>query len=253
MSDRAEFRPRGPAPLQQGDAAEVDDAPKADARLDRLLGDQELLLRLQLSGYAEAEWEPVAQEFARYGLGVLQAWIGTGHIFGAVLAMTGYRLAPPLDALNDDDAYDLAADTVVTSLRAFLDVLKSKKWDPTRGASLKTYFIGQCMWQFPNIYKRWWRERAKWSAVVLDSDDTVLDMHAGAAPPPDQAVVAREEASEALALVSKESARQAFVLQELGYSFDEIADELGLADAKAVENLVGYQRRRIQERRRKAQ
>lgn len=55
---------------------QLDARPKITNRsehLDRLLGDAELLLRLQLSGYADREWQPVAAEFARYGLAILQA------------------------------------------------------------------------------------------------------------------------------------------------------------------------------------
>ena len=43
------------------------------------------------------------------------------------------------------------------------------KWDPRKGASLTTYFIGQCMIQFPNVYRRWWRE-TKRPEVPLDQD-----------------------------------------------------------------------------------
>lgn len=44
--------------------------------------------------------------------------------------------------------------TVVNALGAFLDIaLKKGNWSPTKGASLKTYFIGQCKIQFANVYK----------------------------------------------------------------------------------------------------
>ncbi len=37
-------------------------AQKSAEHLDRLLGDVDLLLRRQLSGYADKEWEPIATE-----------------------------------------------------------------------------------------------------------------------------------------------------------------------------------------------
>lgn len=89
MSDRAEPRQRGSAHLQPCDEADLDEALPDDEQLDRLLGDQELLQRLQWSGYAMREWDRVAEEFARYGLGVLQPWIGTGRIFAKVQAKIG--------------------------------------------------------------------------------------------------------------------------------------------------------------------
>jgi len=53
---------------------------KAAETLDRLLSDGDLLLRLQLSGYADKEWEPIATELVlvvvpqrRHGHGDLPA------------------------------------------------------------------------------------------------------------------------------------------------------------------------------------
>jgi len=55
-------------------------ARKAAETLDRLLSDGDLLLRLQLSGYADKEWEPIATELGlvvvpqlRHGHGDLPA------------------------------------------------------------------------------------------------------------------------------------------------------------------------------------
>jgi len=246
MSDGARPPKRDVARLQHDDDL-ASDLPADDA-LDRLLGDQELLLRLQLSSYAPREWDPVAAEFARYGLGVLIPWIGSGRIFGKVFGRTGYRLQPAPDgALDGDAANELAVDTVMVSLRSFLEsVLKKGGWDPARGASLKTFFIGKCLWEFPNVYKRWRRKAAHWSGHVLDA--TAVAGAAGATEGPDAQVVRQAAAAAALERVSKDSARRAFVLQGMGYTHDEIAADLGLDDAKAVENLLGYQRRRVQGR-----
>lgn len=75
-----------------------------------MLGARELLLRLQLSSYAPREWLPVAAEFARYGLGMLEPWIGSGRIFGKVFDRTGFRLPPtPDDVLDGDAANELAS------------------------------------------------------------------------------------------------------------------------------------------------
>src|SRR5690349_18064281 len=69
----------------------VDDDRHPDAEhLDRLLGDSDLLLRLQLSNYSPAVWNPIAEEFARYGLAVISSWIRRGLIFGLVTQATGY-------------------------------------------------------------------------------------------------------------------------------------------------------------------
>lgn len=248
MSDGARPPKREPARLQHDDA--LDHELPSDEQLDRMLGDQELLLRLQLSSYAPREWDPVAAEFARYGLGVLIPWIGSGRIFGKVFGRTGYRLQPAPDgALDGDAANELAVDTVMVSLRSFLEsVLKKGGWDPARGASLKTFFIGKCLWEFPNVYRQWRRKAARWSGVLLDGDGRAVEGAAGATAPADAKFLREQAAADALRLVSKDAARKAFVLQDMGYTHDEIALDLGLADAKAVENLLGYQRRRLQGR-----
>lgn len=178
---------------------------------------------------------------------MLEPWIGTGRIFGKVFGRTGFRLPPPPDgALDRDAANELAVDTVMVSLTSFLeDVLKKNVWQAAGGASLKTFFIGKCLWEFPNVYRRWRRKAARWSGVLLDGDGQAVEGAAGATAPADAKVLREAAAADALRLVSKDAARKAFVMQDMGYTHDEIASDLGLADAKAVENLLGYQRRRL--------
>lgn len=250
MSDAATTAPdrpgRGRARLQRQREAEEEPPPKAHEYLERLLADSELLLRLQLSGYAEEEWHPVAAEFARYGLGVLQAWIATGRIFGQVRAKTGYRLTPSETGLDEDAVQTLATDTVVAALRAFLEkVLKQNRWDPAKGASLKTFFIGQCVLQFPNAYKKWIRQQ-RWQSRTLPGGVAVhLERRTPPAAGADRELLRGEEFRTALALLSTQKARVAFAMQNLGYTHEEIASHLGMTDVKAVENLLGYQRRRV--------
>lgn len=125
----------------------------AEAHLDRLNADSDLKNRLALQGYSGPEWNRFAELLARYGLGVLRAWCMTGKIFdecdrvGRVLSRS---------RIDEDDATDLAVETVAKAVDAFREkVLIGNKWDPRRGASLKTFFVGQCKFQFPNVYRPW--------------------------------------------------------------------------------------------------
>jgi hypothetical protein len=60
-----------------------------------------------------------------------------------------------------DDALELSCETVAEAIRCFRErVLIPGKWDPTRKASLRTFFVGQCILQFPNIYRRWNTEQS---------------------------------------------------------------------------------------------
>ena len=113
---------------------------RANERIRRLGGDEELLLKLQLSSFADRDWNPVAQELARYGLAVITSWTRKHSIYRKVKQRTGYGLPTLDDWPTDEHAInDIAEDTVVEALGYFKNnVLLAGKWDPTRGASLRT-------------------------------------------------------------------------------------------------------------------
>jgi DNA-directed RNA polymerase specialized sigma24 family protein len=231
--------------LAEGGDAEAEDLPP-DERLDRMLGDRDLLLRLQLSGYAPRYWDPAAAEFARYGHDVLVGWLRKGKMLTKVYEKTKRRPRPPDDPFDEDAVQTLATDTVVVALDAFLEkVLKPNKWHPDGGASLKTFFIGQCCFQFTNAYKKWWRSEKHYHKS-RDAADLLSNQKISArVPEPDFRVIQGDEIADALGLLSTDVARNAFTMHAAGYSHGEIAEHLELADQKAVENLLSYQRRRI--------
>ncbi|NKR90443.1 sigma-70 family RNA polymerase sigma factor [Rhodococcus hoagii] len=206
------------------------------------------MLRLQLSGYSAKEWDPVAEELARYGLAVIRSWLHRRLIFSKVKQRTGYGLTPPPEHWLDDDhtVRQLTDETVVRAIGYFkTDVLQKNKWDVDKGASIRTFFIGQCLFQFANVYKVWFNEERERRAAELLAEDADLDYLKGSIRGIESTVVAREETIEALHRVTSERARAAFLLHDQGYSYQEIASRLGLADAKSVENMLSYQRRQL--------
>lgn len=215
-----------------------------DSHLDRLLGDRDVLLRLQLSGYAPEYWAPLASVFARYGLAVLRAWLASGRIFEELARRTGASVSRPAH-LSQDDIESMATDTVMVSLTAFLEkVLKQNRWDPSKGASLKTFFIGQCVLQFRNVYRDWRRERLR--QIPTASERDVLDGPGW--DEPELAVLADEAARDVYGQLTTHQARQVHVLKEMGYTLAEIADQLGMPGQKSVQNVINYQRRLRRER-----
>ncbi len=224
---------------------EDDDLP-ADEVLDRQLGDAELLLELQLSRYAPDKWMPVANEFARYGYNVIAGWIRTGEVFGQVARATGHQLRRPDRPLDDDAIVTLTTDTVVAALDAFLvNVLMKNKWNLAGGASLKTFFIGQCKFQFRNVYRSWYRAEHRLRKLHLIDDVHRFEAVTGQSVEADAPLMLHETALAALGAVSTDRARLAMAMHSIGYSHAEIADELGVSNAKSVENLIGHQRRRL--------
>lgn len=210
-------------------------------KLDRLLGDADMLLQLQLTNYSDKVWNPIAEEFARYGYAVISSWIRRGLIFGIVTSFTGYGIPREADerVMDTDDINDLASLTVVNALNKFLELaLKNKNWDPNKGASLKTYFIGQCKWQFPNVFREW--QRTQKHRIPADSLDVLVERNVFA-PAHDnvEATVEREaEVAEALVLIESGEAQSALMYHSAGYTYAEIAELLSMPNAKAVENLL---------------
>lgn len=215
-------------------------------RLHRLQADEDLLLALQLHEFTGRPWDRFARELTRYGLAVLRAWIRHGTIYGKVKTLTGYKLGRIEGWPDPQTVEDLAADTVVAALIYFRDkVLKNHRWQSSGGASLGTFFIGQCLYQFPNVYRSALRaeldriDQSTTSIEELFEDD--FDIIKGI----EETLVIRDAAAEAIAMLSTDRARRALFLQDAGFTQREIADNLQLPDAKSVENLIGYQLTRI--------
>jgi DNA-directed RNA polymerase specialized sigma24 family protein len=218
-------------------------------RLRRLEADEDLLLALQLHEFTGRPWDRFARELARYGLGVLRAWIRRGTIYGKAKALTGYGLGRIEGWPDPQTADDLAADTIVVALEYFRDkVLRTHRWQSAGGASLGTFFIGQCLYRFANIYRSALRaelERREHAVTPMaEQPEENFDVIKGI----EETIVARDAVAEAMAQLSTLRARQALFLQETGYTHREIADKLSLPDAKSVENLIGYQHTRIRRR-----
>jgi hypothetical protein len=236
-------------PLQPADELDLElgEVPE-DEYLDRILGDSDLLYRLQVSGYAPEEWRRPSEEFGRYGYDVLVGWMFTDRIWHEMFVKTGRHPRRPDSPFDEDTIRQLCADTVINGLEAFLEnVLKKNKWDPQRGASLKTYFVGQCCFQFENVLRSHYRQlKRNREDVVKDPSDWVELQGINEAA--DAQVLRREQKSDALATVSSAKARDAFALQWLGYSEAEIAERLGEPDEKTIENMLGYQRRKAKKR-----
>lgn len=236
-----------PAHIQPDEASPAIAQVPKDSRLDRILGDAEMLYALQVSGYAPDKWQRPSEEFARYGYDVMTGWIFNGRIWTEVHKKFDFHLKRPDEPFDEDTVHDLASDTVVVALDAFLEhVLKKNKWDPSRGASLKTFFVGQCCLQFPNVLRAYRRELRKHPIVDLHADPT--DFVFSSEPGPEVILLENERITGLLATASSSRARDVLALQVAGYSHDEIAAILQMPNAKAVENTLGYNRRKAKER-----
>lgn len=197
-----------------------------------------------MSSYHEAVWEPIAAEFARYGIAVLQAWMRNPTILGRVRAKTGNGLPPTHEGWFTDDevTYDLAIDVVMDATRALPGRrIETEPVGPTARRQPETFLIGQCLIRLPNPYRSHWRaERDRRQHETSTSDQLILDRTAAAA---DDAFLTRRRVEDALAITGRETDQQVFLLREAGYTAAEIADRLGLGSERAVNNLIAYRRK----------
>ena len=135
--------------------------------------DRELIARLAKSGFEGPGQELFEAELAAYGYPVMMAWTRSGEIIKKA-AEKGRPLGIPRGGpgWSREDRSELSAETVGRALAFFREkVLRAGAWDHTRGAAIKTYFMGACLFQFPNVYQAWQAERQRWMrhpAVSID-------------------------------------------------------------------------------------
>jgi len=132
----------------------------------RAAADRELLDEMAAAGFAGPVHEMFTSSLAAYGLAVMLAWIGSGEITARCQA-AGRPLpgdAAP-ETLSADDRLEVAAETVARALRYFfIRVVRAGQWDHRRGTSLRTFFVGACVLQFPPVYGAWTGKR-RWAGI----------------------------------------------------------------------------------------
>lgn len=221
-------------------------------RVDRLLADAELVTRLQLARFEGPDWKKFATELARYGMAVLGSWMYTRTIF-ARLRARGVGVPPLPDTGWDyDTRAEIAGLTVAIALRKFREtVLIPNTWDPNRGATLRTFFIGQCLIRFPNVYREWLTESHRWQQLHDQPDEDTWP-HTMASSNVEREVVGDAGLEELLDEAPDQRTRHLLLRLAEGSSQREIADELDCT-VKAVERLLYRHRKRHEREERREQ
>lgn len=215
-------------------------------QVDRLAVDVELVMDMGLEGFDGPVWTQFANELAKYGVAVIRSWIGSGKIYGHC-AEKGRPVKPLGRPFAEDEIEGLADETVAEALHHFRDrVLMKHKWDGQRGASLRTYFIGQCVLRFPNIYRAFRRDVVEHGHEPTD-DLEPLTRLGDMRPGPERHVVPHVTAVEALASVKNPKVRRAMVMTAEGWPQSDIAEVLGVTE-KAVERMLANERTRLERR-----
>lgn len=220
-----------------------------EEQLDRLAGDAELVAALADARWTGEEWNFVAQILAEYGLSVIGSWLRQGKINAKCRekSIKSARL-PEWVWTSRADCDDLANSIVATALRQFQTVILPKGlWRPAKGAALSTYFIGQCLIQYPNTAQGWLVGRSPGGAHAIPVDDA----HLAELLPPVQASEREDEvltsllATTLLSAARTDRGRRALEMKYFGYSQKEIAEELGCT-VKAVAQLLDREKRHLE-------
>ncbi|MGF0313814.1 RNA polymerase sigma factor [Rhodococcus sp. IEGM1428] len=213
-------------------------------RIDRLAGDDELVTLLALGGYQGRDWTYFSTELARYGLAVFGGWMYTGLIYDRC-RQKGFGL-PRLDRdFTDDEIDELKGETVAKALHHFrVDVLMKRKWDSTKGATLRTYFIGQCIIRFANVYRGWYESEARHRKFAhVDDHAWLIDEIGPGREDTAEVAIDRLLIDRALAEVKDPRVRVVMVMTANGRSQTEIAYTMGVTP-KTVERMLANERER---------
>ena len=259
MAAEPEHRPGAPG----GSAAPVQRPPEADQvaeawlveagqieladSVDRMAGDIDLATAMALAGFTGPLWEHFANEVAKYGYAVIASWLGRGMIFERCRSK-GFGALPSLGRVfTEDEIVELANETVAKALHHFrVDVLMKRRWDPTKGATLRTFFIGQCLIRFPNIYRRWHAGEMR-NRMDLTEEFDVDEHFVEELGQPERRAVASVVASGAMATVKDPRVRKAMHMTADGWPQAEIARVLGVS-VKSVERMLANERARLRKR-----
>ncbi len=200
----------------------------------RLAADRLLLDELMLRGYEGRSWKVFVENLAGYALPILVSWLRSGQIF--VKASRGLgRVKRRPGRLEREDRVDLAGVLISEAVHFFRDkVLRPGKWDVTRGASLRTYFVGSCLLIFPNVYRAWCRETRP---ISCGSEEALPELKVR-----EPNLVERIDLAERIRSVTDFRNRKILEGIARGQTYGRIAQELGLTE-RAVEARVDRLRR----------
>lgn len=209
---------------------------------DALRAEQELLERLCAADFEGMEARRLEAELWRYGWNSLRKWMKDGTIAerckkkGVRLKCFDQEVAELQRSAQLRE--DLAAAAVADAVMYFMShSLERGYWKPHKGASMRTYFINDCLYRFRDAFNAWARPRRRQMEVLAEG------LLAGDLEPAragfEERVVLREAVKRILLHSPAEAAAIVAVLYRGPCTQKEIGDELNLS----VRSVEGYLRR----------
>ena len=223
----------------------VDDVPTTGDHLERLANDQEIVAVLQSCDFRGPDWEEFVKELIAYAYQRLLYWIRSGQIFYQCQGKGIPLTAGHVRRMEGEDAKQLTEELLGDAVIRFEALLRQDSWCPDKGATLTTYFVGQCILCFPNRYRAWCRagRPGSWESLSELDEDSARFSGAYRQVDPAEAAVAAADLQRMGRDLDKRTFN-AIRLQHEGYQIAEIAELLN-DSPKAIEMALYHHRRRI--------
>ncbi|MFD5858756.1 RNA polymerase sigma factor [Streptomyces chartreusis] len=209
--------------------------------LDRRRHDHKLVGLLARDGFKGPRYDRFEDGLARYGISVLRAWMHSGFIFQLV-AERGLGLRPherELEELgsNSDLREELATMTVACALVRFRQhALVEGGWTFEGGASITTYFMGACVYEFPNEFRRY-RASEQRHRRALQRQQEVYELPVSPLSAADE-VLGSQYVRDVLKGIGDPRIRATVALALDGYTHEEIRELLEATSVRAIEGLL---------------
>lgn len=239
---------------RSGDDSTDDDgtADPAEVHEGAALAEGDLLLYdlLNDEDFADRAFELLAVPLVEYARPILLAWTASGRIY-TECAKHSWQLAPTdaeRDHLNShrEEVDDLVGETLARALLLLRAnaVAGEQKWSRTGGAALTTYFVGACLLTFPTPFRRWSREFRDRPVPTADDDEALTGLIAPGDA--EQQVTSEIDMRKRLDDMPPQ-VRRIVELKIDGSTHGEIAVQLGMSSARAVEAVLRRYRQNMRD------
>jgi RNA polymerase sigma factor (sigma-70 family) len=205
-----------------------------------LRSEQELLERLRAADFDGPLARHLEADLWRYGWNCLRKWMKDGTIV-ARCHTRDVRLKYFDQEVTElqrsaELREELAAAALAEAVMYFMDYsLKRGYWKPHKGASMRTYFINDCLYKFRDAFNAWARPRRRQMEALAD---TILDLGRAQANFEEQA-----ELRDAVRRVLQRSPAEAAAIVALLYCGPCTQKEIGAQLNLSVRSVEGYLRR----------